>query len=183
MNNYCFCRCRTNYIIFFVISVVLAVATTLSNLTVLIVFCTNKKLMNGQAVYRMSLAISDFFTGIIVFPSFIISSFRHLNTTDLNQCAYDPYVYAIGFFTMLSLHVSIFTLIAAVIDRFKVVYRPLSYNVQSSISFGWKICVILWIISIILAAVPLGIFGSFRYTIEDSILSLPGIIAYSGTVT
>ena len=175
MNNYCFCRCRTNYIILFVISAVLAVATALSNLTVLIVFCTNKKLMNGQAVYRISLAISDFFTGIIVFPSFIISSFRQLNTTEDIQYTNDFYVDAIGFFTMLSLHVSIFTLIAAVIDRFKVVYRPLSYNVKSSISLGWKICVILWIISIILAALPLGIIADlFRYSIKDSILSIPG---------
>ena len=177
MNNYCFCRCRTNYIILFVISAVLAVATALSNLTVLIVFCTNKKLMNGQAVYRISLAISDFFTGIIVFPSFIISSFRQLNTTEDIQYTNDFYVDAIGFFTMLSLHVSIFTLIAAVIDRFKVVYRPLSYNVKSSISLGWKICVILWIISIILAALPLGIIGNFfRYSIQDSILSIPGSV-------
>ena len=130
-------------------------------------------------MYRISLAISDFFTGIIVFPSFIISSFRPLNTTKDNQSAYDPYIYAIGFFTMLSLHVSVFTLIAAVIDRFKVVYRPLSYNVQSSISLGWKICVLLWIISIILAALPLGIFRSFRYVLAYSILSLPGVIAYS----
>ena len=122
-------------------------------------------------MYRISLAISDFFTGIIVFLSFIISSFRPLNTTKDNQSAYDPYIYAIGLFSMLSLHVSIFKLIAAVIDRFKVVYRPLSYNVQSSIS--------LWIISIILAALPLGIFGSFRYTIEYSILSIPDVSQFS----
>ena len=75
---------------------------------------------------------------------------------------------------MLSLHVSIFTLIAGVIDRFKVVYRPLSYNVQSSISLGWKICVVLWIMSIILSALPLHIFGNlYRYSIDVSILSIP----------
>ena len=182
MNNHCFCRCRTNYIIFFVISAVLAVTTALSNLTVLIVFCTNKKLINGQAVYRISLAISDVFTGIIVFPSFIISSFRHLNNLEDIHLKNDFYVDAIGFFTMLTLHVSIFTLTAGVIDRFKVVYRPLSYNVQSSISFGWKICVVLWTISIILSALPLGIFGtSFRYSIQISILSIPVFVIFNFT--
>ena len=140
--------------------------------------------MNGlyrwQSNIDISLAISDFFTGIIVFPSFVITSFRHLNTTKVIQYKYDFYVDAIGFFTMLSLHVSIFTLIAAVIGRFKVVYRPLSYNVQLSISLGWKICVVLWIILIMLSALPLGIFDpSFRYTIEDSLLSIPDVSQFS----
>ena len=81
---------------------------------------------------------------------------------------------------MLSLHVSIFTLVAAAIDRFKVIYRPLSYNVKSSISLGWKICVILWIILIILASLPLGIVGNtFQYTIELSVLSVPSYFSNS----
>ena len=97
---------------------------------------------NGQAVYRISLAIWNFFTGIIVFPSFTISSFRQLNTIADIQYKNYSYVDAVGFFTTLSLHVSIFILVAAVIDRFKVVYRPLSYDVQSSISLGWKIYIV-----------------------------------------
>ena len=64
---------------------VLAVTTPFSNLTVLIVFCINRKLINGQAVYRIPLGISDFFTGITVFPSFIIYDIavRLISNTDI----------------------------------------------------------------------------------------------------
>ena len=166
---------------YFVISVVLAVTTPLSNLMVLIIFCINKKLMNKQTVYRILLGILDFFTGIVVFPLLIISKFPRLNTIEAIQYKNDFYIDAIGFFTMLSLHVSIFTLVAAVIDSSKVVYRPLSYNVKSFISLGLNICVVLWIISMILAALLLSILdNSLPYSIERGILSI-SIIHFSAT--
>ena len=153
----CFCSCP-NLIVFFVVCGVLALATTLSNVTVLIVCCTNKKLMNGQTVYRISLAVSDFFTGTVIFPAFIITTIYQL-VTDGNLKVAKAYIDAVGFFAMLSLHVSAFTLTAAAFDRFKVVYHPLSYNLKSSILTAWKICAVLWIISIMIAALPLGVLG------------------------
>ena len=152
-----FCSCP-NLIVFFVVCGVLALATALSNVTVLIVCCTNKKLMNGQTVYRISLAVSDFFTGTVIFPAFIITPIYQL-VTDGNLKVEKAYIDAIGFFAALSFHVSAFTLSAASFDRFKVVYHPLSYNLKLSILTAWKICAVLWIISIMIAALPLGVFG------------------------
>ena len=130
-----FCSCP-NLIVFFVVCGVLALATTLSNVTVLIVFSTNKKLMNGQTVYRISLAVSDFFTGTVIFPAFIITPIYQL-VTDGNLKVEKAYVDAVGFFATLNSHVSAFTLTAASFDRFKVVYHPLSYNLKLSISTAW----------------------------------------------
>ena len=114
---------------------ILAVFTTLANLTVLIVFLTNKKLMNGQTIYRMSLAMSDILVGIFVFPTFIGTSINHQLSNFLSYSE-EPtsYINAVGFFTMQTSHASVLTLTAAATDRFRVVYRPLTYNKQSSIS-------------------------------------------------
>ena len=56
-----------------VISAVFAVATITCNITVLMVHFVNRKLINAQAVYKISLAISDFLVGVVVFPSFVSS--------------------------------------------------------------------------------------------------------------
>ena len=56
-----------------VICGVFAVATTICNITVLMVHFVNKKLINAQAVYKISLAISDFLVGVVIFPTFISS--------------------------------------------------------------------------------------------------------------
>ena len=129
--------------------------------------------MNGQTVYRISLAVSDFFTGTVIFPAFIITTVYQF-VTNGNLKVEKAYIDAIGFFAMLSLHVSAFTLTAAAFDRFKVVYHPLSYNLKLSISTAWKICAILWIISIMIAALPLGVFGKrLEYKIFVSGIPMP----------
>ena len=57
-----------------VICGVFAIVTTICNITVLMVHFVNRKLINAQAVYKISLAISDFLVGVVVvFPSFISS--------------------------------------------------------------------------------------------------------------
>ena len=130
--------------------------------------------MNGQAVYRISLAISDFFAGTVIFPTFVITTIYQSLVVNADLRVKIAYVDAVGFIMWLSLHVSTFTLVAAAIDRFKVVYRPLSYNVKSSISTAWKTCAVLWIISIILAALPLGVVaGILRYEIIVAGVSIP----------
>ena len=139
--------------------------------------------MNRQAAYRISLAVSDFVAGIIVFPSFIISSFHHFNIWETSLEG-GTYANVIGFFTMLSLHVSQFTLVAASCDRFEIVYQPLLYNVKLSILLGLKICIILWITSIVFAALPLNIISeAFRYRIVFGVLPLPIIDTKPGSIT
>ena len=158
-------------IIFFAVCGILAVATTLTNATILMVFSTKKKLINGQEVYRISLAMSDFLAGIIVFPTFIYSYFTY-------GCGkYDQiYVNVVGFFTMLNLHVSISTLVAAAIDRFKAVYRPLTYNAKTHIKIARKTCLGLWLISILAAMAPTGIFNkNFTFVVVNATYVLPSL--------
>ena len=117
--------------------------------------------MNGQTVYRISLALSDILTGIIIFPSFIYSYVSYGTVTYNNI-----YIDAVGFFTVLNFHVSMFTLIVAAIDRFKVIYYPLTYNAISTITSSRKTCLGLWLISILLAITPTGIiYKKFRFVL------------------
>ena len=158
-------RSSKNDPFYFAFCGILAVATTLSNVTILIVLFTNKKLMNAQAVHRISLAMSDVFTGIVVFPSFISTNILFVSG-NISQL----YINTVGFFIMLNLHVSIFTLAAAAIDRFKVVCRPLRYNFTSSTQNAKKICLGLWLMSITLCLTPFGfVVESFIYELYSKV--------------
>ena len=129
--------------------------------------------MNGQTVYRISLALSDILAGIIIFPSFIYSYVSYGNVIYMYN---NIYIDAVGFFTMLNLHVSMFTLIAAAIDRFKVVYYPLTYNAISTITSVRKICLGLWLISILLAITPTGIiYKKFRFVLFCGTIVIPAL--------
>ena len=175
-----FNRNRIKDFIIYALCGILAVATTLSNITVLIVLLTNKKLINGQTIYRISLAMSDIFAGIIVFPTFIYTRFNSFTVFLKNGLIYvninlsHTYVNVVGFFTMLNLLVSIFTLIAAAVDRFKTIYRPLTYNAKSTMTIARKTCIVLWVIGILLAIVPLGLMEKvFRYKVHNDAFVIP----------
>ena len=170
-----FYSCRLFFIIFYIVCGLLAVATTFSNVTVLIVFFTNKKLMSGQAVYRISLAIANFIVRIIIFPTFITSNIKHIQEVLFLQFySFTPYVDIVGFFLVLSYHATLFTLISATIDRFRAVYRPWKYDLKSSIFLAQKICSGIWIISITLAIIPFGYLDkSFRYMIFNGTFVMP----------
>ena len=165
-------RTQIEDIIFLIVCGILAVATTLANVTVLIVLVTNKKLMNRQTVYRISLAMSDVLAGIIVFPSNIYS-YCNSGTVSFNE----TYVNVIGFFTWLNIHVSIFSLIAAAIDRFQIVYQPLKYNAKATVTIARKICLGLWLISILLAITPTGIiYENFSFVLIADTIVLPIVL-------
>ena len=128
--------------------------------------------MNGQAVYRISLASSDILAGIIVFPSYIYS-YSTSGTVGFNK----TYVNVVGFFTMLNIHVSIFSLVAAAIDRFKALYRPLKYNAKATVTIARKICLGLWLISILLAIAPTGIiYKNFNFMLISNTVVLPVVL-------
>ena len=172
-------RIQTKDIIFFIVCGILAVATTFTNITILIILFTNPKLMNVQTVYRISLALLDILAGIIIFPSFVYSYVSYGNVTYNNI-----YLNVVGFFTMLNFDVSMFTLIAAGIDRFKVIYNPLTYDGISTITSDRKICLGLWLISILLAIAPTGIiYKKFRFVLFCSTLFIPALFTNANTFT
>ena len=172
--------CRVKVIIVAVVMIILAVVITICNVTVLGVLFTNKKLQNGQVIYRMSLAFADCLVGLIVFPTFMSTfSQSHLtqyelglsinltevtglwenDTFTLHEYSLvevpQPWIWAdeisptfinaSGFFTALSLSVSVYTLVAAGFDRFMAMYRPWNYRHSSAVSIAQKATIAVWI--------------------------------------
>ena len=79
------------------------------------------------------------------------------------------YLNLVGFFTILSLFVSVNTLVAACVDRLIAVYRPLTYNKNSAI-VGARIAVILiWILALIFSTIPFYVHD-MRYGVVAAIL-------------
>lgn len=151
---------------------ILALVTTLANATIIAVIFGNKKFTGGHMKFRVSLAISDLLVGIIVFPSFIITPYfnqihplsqldpipteENRNATDmrLTSSLPLPYVDFVGFVTSLSLTVSVYTLMLASFDRYKVISDPLGFAKTTSDRFAkWSIAG-SWIFAAVLAALP-----------------------------
>lgn len=64
-------RCRVGFVLSITVCVLLGLAITISNITVIVVFYTHKNMRNSQAIYKVSLAIADLLVGAVVFPTFI----------------------------------------------------------------------------------------------------------------
>ena len=95
-------------------------------------------------------------------------------------------VSAYGFFNVLSLSISVFSLVAATFDRFVAIHRPLKYNHSKAI-FAAKITIIsFWFVGTIFAILPIIIPGvdytlyisSFVSTGGNPILLVYGIVFY-----
>lgn len=186
-----FFRCRKNIIVIAVVCALLALVTTASNATVLVVLFTNKKLMNSQAIYKISLAFADLLVGIVVFPTFISTLTKSLigrhelgflhNISDypypslgnesrssnlsfieirepsglLSDRIPQSYYSAVGFFTTLSLTVSVYTLVAAAIDRFVAIHQPLKYQQFCPVAVAQKSSLLIWGIATLFSSLPL----------------------------
>ena len=83
------------------------------------------------------------------------------------------YLDAVGFFTTLSLSVSIYNLTIAGFDRLTAVYRPLSYRKDKAKSFAKKACVVLWGFGILFAVLPTFV-PTLHYSVIASILVASG---------
>ena len=202
-------RCHANIIVIGVVCGLLAIATTICNAIVLVVFGTNKNQMNSSTVYKMSIALADFLVGIFVFPTFISTMVTTLmerrvlgevrnvtavlatgNTSNgLMNASFDeiheptgglfcdrveqPYLDAVGFFTTLSLSVSLYSLAAASIDRFIAVYRPMKYQHYAPASTARKVVLGIWILAILFSSLPFYV-DSLRYRLISSIFAASG---------
>ena len=89
------------------------------------------------------------------------------------------YLDFVGFFTVLSLSVSIYTLVSAAFDRFVAIVCPQRYKQKSAFVTACFVSLVLWILGIIFASLPFYI-RTLRYTVVNSILissSGPGVPA------
>ena len=140
---------------------------------------------DAQSIYRLSLAVADFIMGIIIptaigmwykrltqCPSFTesrnITDYAIANDSslpmqlvvvELKYVLPDPflnsYALAINFVLVLSVFVSAFSMVAASMDRFVAIFRPLKYNKLTAISAAKITVASLWFVGLILAILPI----------------------------
>lgn len=65
-------KCKGSIIICFMVICVLGCAITITNITVIWVLLSEKKLRNSQAIYKISIAFGDLLVGLVVIPNTII---------------------------------------------------------------------------------------------------------------
>lgn len=169
-------KCRVNIYVMMALAGLLGFIIVLLNGTVLTVFATTKRLRNSQGIYKISLAAADLLVGVFVFPTFIDTMRRALMTPyilvdgekqedswgnagngtrlQLQRFTVSYYNFC-GFFTTLSLTVSVYTLMTASFDRFMVVYRPLEYNQFAAKKTAKLCCLVLWVVGIAFSLLPL----------------------------
>lgn len=188
-----FYRCRRNLIIACVVCALLALAIVLANITVIAVFTSNPKLRNSQAVYKISLAVADLLVGIFVMPTFISSLMilyhsssmmgdvikngpvNHEGTLKRSPASIllhnftVEYLNFVGFFTSLSLLVSMYSLMMASCDRFMAIYQPLRYGRHNAKKIAKWTSGGLWCFAAVVSAVPF-VVPEFSYGIIASIL-------------
>ncbi|XP_039271312.2 uncharacterized protein LOC120345819 [Styela clava] len=174
--------CRGSVIICQVIIAILGFAIIVANVIVLSVYMSSPELRNSQGIYKLSIAIGDLFSGIIVMPNIIVfhywmfvherlmgnmmdgeSERRHAGG-GIRSYIPTPYINFVGFFTTFSLTLSIYTLIVASVDRFLAVFRPLKYNRSNAKRHAKYACLGVWIFVILISIIPL-VFPTLSYKI------------------
>ncbi|XP_039273677.2 uncharacterized protein LOC120347679 [Styela clava] len=160
-------RCIVNLYILMVVAGSLGCAIILANTTVLIVFLSSKSnQMNSQKIYKISIAVADLIVGVLVIPSMIetmrrtfllprkVDGVHKLHTKITSEAYSDTSIGLSGFFTSLSISVSIYSLMMASIDRLLVVYRPLSYDKFRAILTAKIAVAAVWICAILYSILP-----------------------------
>lgn len=201
----CF-RCHAGIITISVLFCILSLAIVVANITIIVVFATTPKLRNSQALYKISLGFADLIIGLLVLPSIIhslITSYqgklrlgdvivgapqnsdgivprRPIQSTGFRFTA--GYMNFIGFFTSLSLFVSIYTLMMASFDRLFAISNPFKYSRHRAKRVATWASLTLWIIGIFFSALPIFI-RDLSYGVIASVLILslktPGLIMYA----
>lgn len=190
-------RCRAGVVISMIFIGCFGIAIILANLTVIVVYSTNKRMKNSQSVYKITLAIGDTLVGVSVFPTFISSMYmmyltpqkmgdvlsveQNLTTeTSLLPPLRAPgmhfrqnftreYLDLVGFFTSFSLVLSVYTLMLASFDRMSAVCRPLKYRKRIAFQLAKYSCIVLVFLGLLLAALPI-LVPSLRYGLVASLL-------------
>ena len=214
--NYIF-SCQTNIVILVVVMGLMALVITVVNILVIAVMSSDRRLQNGQSIYKISLAVADLLVGIVVLPTCIyninvavwtrftttptrtVDGYKVLdqNTTKLvlaniskgifenvfEEKFGDGYYNFVGFFTAISLFVSVYTLAGAGIDRFIAVYNPLAYHKRNPQKIAKITCVLCWLFALIFSVLPIfqpakALFYGLAFSIIVVTLERSGIILY-----
>uniref|UniRef100_H2ZK72 G-protein coupled receptors family 1 profile domain-containing protein n=1 Tax=Ciona savignyi TaxID=51511 RepID=H2ZK72_CIOSA len=195
--------CTSNLIALIAICGVLALFTFITSATVLLVFLLNEKLQNSQGIYKISFAISDIMVGAVVIPSFAITlvlftirdekmgdvypdtpynssiserydSVPRLPGGYLDEKLTASYRNGIGFFTFISLTVSVYTLLLAGFDRLAVVRKPLRYSRDTAKKNAIKAVVVMWLIAVVLSCLPYFVNGMEYGLLASALIAVYG---------
>ncbi|XP_039272659.2 uncharacterized protein LOC120346933 isoform X2 [Styela clava] len=179
-------RCIVILYTLMVVAGLLSCAITLANTTVLIVFLSSKSnQINSQKIYKISIAVADLIVGVLVIPSMVetmrrtllprkVDGVHKLHTKITSEAYSDTFISLSGFFTSLSISVSIYSLMMASIDRLLVVYRPLSYEKFRAI-FTAKIAVaVVWICALLYSILPFIVKEIYLLPLASMIVVMQG---------
>ena len=149
------------------------------NTLIIVVTSKNKSLQNSQSNYKVSLAIADIVYAFMVIPSSLSNLFSYTDTFFMQTSYYsgnrrflfskvDPsksfnlyYITQSALFVVLL--VSVYTLLAASIDRLFAVVRPLTYRALNMKLISKVVCGAVWLFCIILACLPISENGFAVY--------------------
>ena len=123
-----------------------AIAITLINGLVFVIFYRRKNLRTASNYLLLSLAICDFLTGAISIPYFILSSFQVVPLTIFNY----------GLYILHSLMAvsAAYHILAITAEKYLAIIRPLRHYLVTKKTV-WKILVGIWITSAFIAVIPI----------------------------
>ncbi|XP_078482101.1 LOW QUALITY PROTEIN: uncharacterized protein LOC100181847 [Ciona intestinalis] len=190
--------CRSGITVIIVICILFAIFITVGNILILAVIWRTPVLHHSQSVYKFSIALSDFLIGAIVFPASANSILMLVKTPYMLGDEQTVFGYSVvdgslssvqgrgirnqftgifsisylsfwAFFTTVGIAVSVYTLTVAGVDRLIAVYRPLRYRKDRAKMFAKRICVVIWMVTILCGSLPLYV-PSLRYSLIASFL-------------
>ena len=171
-------------------------------MTVIVVYLKKIQTRTSQTFYKISLALSDIFTGIIIFPNFIFElavlvwkpvDQSALSVTEVNRLFEDnnvtykaisnvggsflskfstSYLNFLGFFTVITIAGSGYTLVIASGDRCFALYKPFSYHCYQQTKMqtvSITSIIVVWLLCCVLGIIPM-VVSSFPYSINSSLL-------------
>jgi len=180
-----FYSCRANIVVLMVVCSSLAVLTIVVNSIVLCVLWSYNPLnRHSQNYYKFSLALADLLVGIIVFPTCVSTLYYRLiaqreiilpESLTQGQAVFKPslsqyYLSAIGFFTSLSLAVSVFSLAIAGFDRLNAIRDPIKYDKLTAANRVKWLLPGIWIFGFVIAILPLFTPGLYPYSLIVGLL-------------
>ena len=168
-------------------------------MTVIVVYLKKMRIRTSQTFYKISLALSDIFTGIIIFPNFIFElsalvwkpvDQSALSVTEVN-CSFEEnnvtykaisnvggsylskfstsYLNFLGFFTVITIAGSGYTLVIASGDRCFALYKPFSYRQAKMQMISITSIIVVWLLCCVLGIIPM-VVSDFPYSINSSLL-------------
>ena len=181
-------NCQLVTAVVMVIDSVITLITVAANLLILTIFFRTSIMKNIPGYFKLSLAFADLGVGLIIMPSVLFNRYRqtHLplpyrnDTMVLRLNDFYPlsYLNVSGFFGILFVFVSLYTLCAASVDRYLAITRPFKYEEGKYFTKKRTFVVLLlvWLIGAIWAIIPFFINSLYASFGNDFIIPSNGFL-------